>query len=261
MGPLDSVGVLVTRPAHQAHQLCELIERDGGRALCFPVLEILDPVDKDALFALVDRLDEFDIVVFISPNAAYKSLRVIMARRKAWPEGLQLAAIGRTTARELERAGHSVDICPEHRFDSEALLAIDAMQDVAGKRIVIFRGEGGRELLGNTLRERGAHVEYAEAYRRGKPEADVSRLMRYFERGELDVITITSNESLHHLNAMVGKEGRAWLHKMPLVVISERTAVLARELGFENPAWVVEQASDEGLVAALRKFATTRHRA
>jgi uroporphyrinogen-III synthase len=126
------------------------------------------------------------------------------------------------------------------------------MQDVAGKGIVIFRGEGGRELIADTLAQRGAHVEHAEVYRRTQPTADVGELLRHWARGEIQVAVVTSNEGLRNLFDMVGKLGQRWLRSTQLVVVSERAAALARELGFERPARVASEASDAGILAALR---------
>lgn len=255
---LAGIGILVTRPAHQADKLCSLIEAVGGHALRFPVLEILEPRDLDALNDVISRLDEFDIAIFISPNAVNKAMNRILARGPL-PPRLRLAAIGKASARELERFGTPAHIYPSHRFDSEALLELDEMKQVAGQRIVIFRGDGGRELLGDTLRARGAHVEYAEAYRRGRPDADVNKLMHHWARGELDVIVVTSNEGLRNLFDMVGKLGQTWLCKTTLVVVSERMVQLARELGFKQPPVVAREASDDALVEALIAWQETRH--
>lgn len=252
MRPLQGVGVLVTRPAHQAEGLCALIEAEGGRALRFPVLEILDPVDSEPLLALIDRLEEFDMALFISPNAVNKALNLIKARRE-FPAHLKIVAIGKGSARELERFGHPADIYPERKFDSETLLEMEEMRQVAGKRVVIFRGDDGRELLADTLRARGAQVEYAEVYRRGRPNADVDGLLHHWARGEIDVVVTTSNAGLRNLFDMVGKLGQQWLRNTPLVVVSERGAALARELGFKHPP-IVTEASDESLVEAIKAW-------
>lgn len=253
--PLTGVGVLVTRPAHQAEPLCRLIEAGGGRAIRFPVLEILDPADRGPLLALIDRLDTFDLAIFISPNAVTKTLNLLLGRR-ALPAGLRIAAIGRGSARELERAGVRADIVPPRPFNTEALLATPQMQAAAvtGRHVVIFRGDGGRELLGDELSRRGAQVEYAEAYRRGRPDADVGRLLRHWARGELQIVTVTSGEGLRNLFELVGKLGRQWLRRTPLAVVGERTAALARELGCREAVIVAAEASDEALVAAVAEW-------
>jgi uroporphyrinogen-III synthase len=251
--PLEGLGVLVTRPAHQAAHLCELIEAAGGRALRFPVLEILDPLDSGPLLDVIGRLEEFDMAVFISANAVSKAMNLIMARGPL-PAHLKLIAIGKGSARELDGYGRPADICPKGRFDSEALLEMAEMQQVAGKRVVIFRGDGGRELLGDTLRARGAEVVYAEAYRRGRPQADLGALMYHWARGEIGAVVVTSNEGLRNLFDMVGKLGREWLRRTQLVVVSVRAAELARELGFKHPPVVAHEASDESLLEALVRW-------
>ncbi|MHB1293119.1 MAG: uroporphyrinogen-III synthase, partial [Sulfuricella sp.] len=150
MRPLENVGVVVTRPAHQAGNLAELIERAGGRAILFPTLEIFDAQDMGPLSGAIDRLEQFDLAIFISPNAVNKAMNQVLAKR-AWPQGLRCAAVGKGSGKALERFGCEGVLVPQGRFDSEALLALPELQDMAGKRVVIFRGEGGRELLGDEL--------------------------------------------------------------------------------------------------------------
>lgn len=246
--PLQGVGVLVTRPVDQARQLAQLITGAGGEAILFPALEILDAADLQPLHALIGRLEEFDLAIFISPTAVSKAMNLIRARRGLPPQ-LVIAAIGRGSRRALEHCGVRQVIAPQQQFDSEGLLALPLFQDMRGKRVVIFRGEGGREMLGNTLRERGAHVEYAECYRRGKPALDAAPLLHRWARGEVQVVTVTSGESLHNLFELLGKLGQQWLKKTPLFVPHARIAETARSLGLEQV--VVTAAGDEGLLMDL----------
>jgi len=254
--PLEGRGILVTRPAHQAADLAELIGAAGGRAILFPVIEIVEVGDLQPLLALIDRLDEFDLAIFISPNAVNKAMNLIKARREL-PPHLQLAAIGRSGVRELRHFGITTVIAPAARFDSEALLELPAMQDVAGKRIVIFRGDGGRELLGDTLTARGAAIEYAECYRRGRPQLDAAPLLKAWARNELHAITGTSSEGLHNLFDLVGKLGQSWLRKTPLFVPHPRIEQTARELGLATV--VLTAQGDEGLVQGLAQWFTDHH--
>ena len=248
--PLAGLGVLVTRPAHQATPLCERIESYGGKSIQFPVLEIVDPQDLGPMQAIIAQLDSFDIAVFISPNAVQRALNLIRKTR-SWPVHIAVAAVGKASAKTLTKLGLDTQMFPSSKFNSEALLEMPQMQDVGGKKIVIFRGEGGRELLAETLKERGAEVHYAECYRRSKPQGDVSQLMRAWARGEINIITVTSNEGLSNLYDMLGQLGRNWLQKTPLVVISERGQALAMELGFKSDIIVAQQASDEAIVDAI----------
>ena len=250
---LTGIGILVTRPAHQAGHLCELIQAAGGCAISYPVLEIGEPEDTRTLHEQLERLNDFDIAIFISPNAVQRAFPFIDAHG-GLPANIQIATVGRGSARELQRLGREPDICPDNRFDSETLLAMDEMLDVDGKAVIIFRGEGGRAMLANTLRERGAEVEYAEVYRRIRPDADNGVLLKAWEQGELDIITATSSEGLRNLYAMVGEEGRPWLRQTPLVVISERTVIVAEELGFDGAIIVADAANDEAMVEAVNRW-------
>ena len=253
--PLAGRGVLVTRPAGQAAELSRLIGEAGGRAILFPVIEIVDVDDLQPLLELIGRLEQFDLAVFISPSAVDRAMNLIAARG-ALPPGLQVAAVGQGSARELKRFGVGGVLAPRGRFDSEALLALPELADMAGKRVVIFRGEGGRELLGDTLRARGAEVAYAECYRRGRPPADAAALLRDWARGGVDAVTVTSGEGLRNLFDMLGKLGQQWLRKTPLFAPHPRIAEAARELGIATV--VATGPGDEGLFAALRDYFSAR---
>ena len=187
-------------------------------------------LESRALRALLDRLDTFDLAVFVSPTAVSRGLNLIRRRREL-PEKLAIAAVGKGSARELERLGVAPALVPQAGADSEALLALPQLADLRGRAVIVFRGEGGRELLGATLRQRGARVEYAECYRRVKPEADVQPLLRGWTHGEIHAVTVTSGEGLRNLFDMLGILGRHWLCKTPLFVTHERIAEAALGLG------------------------------
>ena len=257
--PLAGLVVMVTRPAHQAENLCSLLTQAGATPLVFPVLEILDPSDPSALTPLIDRLDNFDWAIFISPNAVEKAVNLIHARRDL-PGTLKLATIGKGSAKALQKMiQRPPDLCPKDQFNSEALLAMPELQNVRGQRIVIFRGDGGREYLADTLRARGAHVEYANAYRRARPNADIDRLQRQWSRDGIDVITISSGDGLRNLFDMVGNLAQNWLRQTQLVVVNERLVGLVNELGFARPPLVANEASDEAIVDAICRWRKTKN--
>ena len=253
MSPAALAGrrVVVTRPAGQAAHLAALIRAAGGEPLLFPALEIADAADLRPALALIARLEAFDLAIFVSANAVNKALELVRARR-TWPAGLRVATVGRGSERELRRHGFAEVIAPSERFDSEGLLDLPELRQVQGKRVAIFRGEGGRELLGETLAARGAAVEYAECYRRGRPPADPAPLLALCGRGELDAFTVTSSEGLANLHAMLGEAGRQCLAQTPLFAPHERIAAAARALGVRTV--VLTGAGDEGLVAGMAAF-------
>jgi len=249
--PLAGRGVVVTRPAHQARQLASLIEAAGGRPFLFPVLEIRDVERSAALLDVIDRLDEFELAVFVSPNAVERGMALVAARRE-WPRKLKVAAIGGGSLRALERYGMTDVTAPEGRSDSEALLDLPALSLVFRKRIVVFRGVGGRELLGETLTDRGAVVEYAECYQRVLPDSDVASLLRAWTEKKLDAVTVTSSEGLRNLFDMVGAPGRESLLETPLFVTHPRIAETAQAMGVRRV--VVTGPGNEGLVAGLSAY-------
>ena len=246
--PLAGKGIVVTRPAHQARDLARLIEAAGGRPLLFPVLEIRDVEKSAALLDVINRLDAFDLAVFVSPNAVERGMALVTARR-AWPRKLKVAAVGGGSVRALERHGITGVMAPEGRSDSEALLDLPALALVFRKRIVVFRGVGGRELLGETLADRGALVEYAECYQRVRPDIDVALLLRAWTGKKLNAVTVTSSEGLRNLFEMAGAPGREPLLETPLFVPHPRIAETAHGLGVRRV--VVTGPGDEGLLTGL----------
>lgn len=250
-GPLAGRRIVVTRPRAQAATLAARIREAGGEALVFPALEIRDLEDLKPFLALADRLEEFDLAIFISPNAVHKAMDLLRARRGArpWPARLRVAAIGRRSRRELEQEGFSAVLAPLLRADSEALLALPELADVSGRRVVIFRGAGGRELLGEALAARGAGVEYADCYRRARPDADAEPLLAAWARGAVDAVAVSSAEGLANLSEMLGKPGREWLKKTPLLVPHARVAQAAARLGAREV--IVAGPGDAEVVAGL----------
>lgn len=242
--------VLVTRPAEQSQRLCGLLAAAGHECIRLPTIEILPTADPDRLQSAIDRLGDYDLAVFISVNAVKTGLAAILARR-SWPAQTRIATVGARSAEALTGYGLRVDLVPEHRYNSESLLALPELQDMDGQQVVIFRGNGGRELLRDTLLARGARVEYVEVYRRACPRADAAQLQPLWQPGYLDYISITSNEALQNLLLMAGEAARSRLLQIPLLVIGERQAALALKLGFVHPPRLAAQASDEAIMAAL----------
>ena len=241
---LGGKGVLVTRAAHQAAGLCRLIESAGGRPQPFPALEIL-PVEKNGQARRL-LTEGRDLMLFVSPNA------VRFGCALAGEDGLhakRFGVVGRATADSLAGAGYTIDLIPDGRYDSEGVLALSDLQHMAGQEVVIVRGEGGRPLLADTLRARGAKVEYAEVYRRARPNKDVAPLLRAWH-GSVDLVTVTSIEVLENLVAMLGAEGWPLLRSTPLMVISERMREAAARQGFEK-ILLAPGADDETLLVAI----------
>lgn len=249
--PLAGRNIVVTRPAGQAAHLAQALIDLGAKPVLFPVLAIYDVDDPAPLQEMAIRLDQFDWACFVSPNAVEKSLTTLLARR-TWPTRLRAATVGKSSEQALARFGVGDVVAPQGRFDSEALLELPELQEMRGKRVVIFRGDGGRELLGDTLKQRGAEVEYVACYRRDKPALDPAPLLKLWGDNRLDGVTVTSSEGLKNLVDMIGKLGQTWLKKTPLFVPHQRIAAVARALGCHEV--ILTGPGDDGLVAGLLEY-------
>ena len=248
---LAGLKIVVTRPRDQAVQLARNIEQAGGVPLLFPLLDIAAVQDTRELHEQISRLAQFDLAIFISPNAVNYGIAAIRAVTKI-PQTLRIATVGQGSAKALRELGITSVIAPTERFDSEGLLALPELQDVTGWRVMIFRGDGGRELLGDTLKARGATVEYATCYVRSKPNQDAGVLLA----ARPDAITVTSSEALGYLWNMLKDSDRDVLRDTPLFVPHARIAGLAREQGWLQVQ--VTASGDDGMLAALITWAGQR---
>ena len=141
MADLAGMSVVVTRAAHQADELCELIEKAGGEAIRFPVTKIEPVDDHDAALAPgLDQLDQVDIAIFVSPNAATYGLSMLARLGRHLPENASVLAVGPGTARQLVARGVKVSAVPKGKYDSETLLALPDLEQVAGRSVLIIRG-------------------------------------------------------------------------------------------------------------------------
>ncbi len=248
---LHDIGVLVTRPSGQAGPLCDLITAQGGRAIRFPAIAIAPADDLTGVKMLLQRIDDFNLVIFVSPNAVRYGHELLEGGE--FSAETMVAAVGKGTARALAERGVEVDVLPEERFDSESLLALPELTDVAGRRILIVRGTGGRPLLADTLRARGAEVEYVEVYSRRVADRDAGPLIASWRR-EVQIAVATSCEILDNLFHILGENGASILRQTPLVVVSERIQMRARELGCNNII-LADEASDQGLLRSICNWA------
>lgn len=239
--------MLVTRPAHQAENLCRLIEDRGGKALRLPLLAIEPAAHPARAQRVLQDAHGCDWWIFTSANAVRYARQL---DHGAWPR--QLAAIGPATAAALE-AGGLVATAPLKAHSSEGLLALPQFQDAGGRKMLIVTGEAGLDVLAPALRGRGAQVELAEVYRRVPLPYEEARVLAAL-RG-VDVIVLTSGEALEHLVHVTPPASRATLLKKQLVVPSARVVEQARKLGFRQ-AHAVEQMSDAGIIRAVEVIRT-----
>ncbi|MBJ6610496.1 MAG: uroporphyrinogen-III synthase [Candidatus Thiothrix moscowensis] len=250
---LCGLHVVVTRPAHQAARFCQLVEQAGGKVIPFPVMDIAPPHNPIAAQTLLTGLQDYDVVIFISANAVRFGLSLLDAAQRQTLQHLTLGAIGKQTAEQLQQHGYNTSLVPLSGFTSEDFLALPATQQLAGKRILIFRGEGGRELLADSLRQRGASVDYVEVYRRLRPSNAATPLKQHHENRQLDIIAITSSEGLLNLLALL--DNPAWIKTLPLLVGSQRMVETARQAGFSTTLVIADNPGDEAMFQALTHWA------
>ncbi len=242
--PLSSKTVLITRPDGRENNLRQLIEQAGGKVIHYPVIHIQPPPELNItqLIHLREQLHSFTVAIFISPTAVEQSQIYF----PALPEHFTIAAIGSKTTKALQEQNISVDI-EASRHNTESLLKdpFFQMPKIKGQRILIFRGTGGRALLGDTLTRRGAQVRYVETYQRELPPHLPLNEQQILN---LSAITISSNESLDNLITLM--KDPSLLIDTPLVVPSPRAQTLARQHGFKTII-TAENATDEATIKAL----------
>lgn len=252
-GPLAGLGVLVTRPAHQAGSFINLLRQAGAETFALPALDIQPLALSDDTKHRLQQLNYYQIVVFISSNAVRYGIPLL--QKTSAPH---IAAIGEGTARVLREQGWQVDLVAESGFSSEDLLALPAMQAnaIAGKHILIIRGQGGRELLADTLQTRGATVDYAEVYQRCQPQTETGWLAPLWHQ-RIHLVCVTSNETLENLYHMLN-EYRDQLLNTLLLVPGARCYQLAQSLGFKH---IIQAASatDNNMLQRIIQWHSQQH--
>ena len=225
-GRLRGVRVLVTRPEPAAGRLADAFTGEGAEVFRVPALVIAPVEDTRSAERLRERLADVLAVVFTSVNAVEGFFGLMpVAVHDRLPE--DVLAVGRATARALRRRGVIGVHTPSGRSDSEGLLACPqlAARRVAGRLVVLVKGEGGRDLLARELGSRGAQVLEANVYRRQAPERIAERLDEV--RESIDVVTATSTETLENL-LDAAPWTASWLARRTVVTASERVAGVAR---------------------------------
>ena len=228
--------VIVTRPAEQAVQWVKNLRDAGITAFALPLIDIAAPLDAAAVEQAWRGLARRRLVVFVSPNAAAQ----FFAQRPAgcaWPDDVAAASIGPGTTQTLQRLGVPAAAIIEPaadaaRFDSEALWLRLATRDWSGAGVLVVRGDGGRDWLADTLKQRGAQVEFVCAYRRMAPTlTDDARqcLADAIARPGEHLWFFSSSEAIAHLLQL--RPGQAWSASHALAT-HPRIAQRARECGF-----------------------------
>lgn len=243
--PLTGFGIAITRPIDQANKLAAMITEAGGAPVLFPLIEITALSDYQQFDATISHITNYDWAIFISSNAVQCGMPRLV--KLGIPSHLRFAAIGPVTANELKAFGVEKVTTPRERFDSESLLALPEMNNVKGKKILLVRGIGGRDVLAETLRGRGAIVTFAECYQRTNPQTNCDLLAQLYREKKLHGIVVTSSEAMRHLLDLAGNS--EWLKNITLFVNHARIAELPAQLGLK--VGVANAAGDEAMLNLL----------
>lgn len=243
MNELAGLKILITRPKPQAEKLAEELVKLGALPTVFPALQI-NPI----LNAELDELNfkDIDKILFISPNAVIHSVGLDPKKWQTIPTSCHIISMGSGTTETLQDYKIRVDIELPQGGTSETLLTHSELLNVKQQNIVIIAGAGGRDVLENTLQQRGAKVEKIVVYQRSKPK----KLMpQWHER--FDILLATSGESLENLKDMLLESNQQALMKLPLLLISDRLERIARKLGFTGEIHLSKGASDNAIKKSL----------
>jgi uroporphyrinogen-III synthase len=256
---LNGFGIVITRPADQAKSLSAAIQQCGGEAILFPLIAIAPLAEYDLFEQAISALNHADWAIFISSNAVTHAMPRIIKQFGHIPKKLRFAAIGQKTAQTLASYGVQQVLVPQLRFDSETMLALDEMRDVSGKAIVIFRGLGGREILADTLKKRGAEVVFAECYQRTNPQADCALLAQQWQAQQCHAIIVTSSEAMRYLLTMTANGCDDWIRSIQICVNHARIAEEAT--GLDLQLNIASAPDDEAMLSCLQAalVKTNRH--
>jgi uroporphyrinogen-III synthase len=256
---LKGMSILIMRPKAQSEELARLIQSFGGNPVIFPTIEIKPVEISDNLVTQIKNLDQFKYAIFTSYYAVENSKAIIKRYWPSLPSNLVIAAIGAGTAQALNAAGLPVNLLPKNHFSSEALLQLPAFKKLNGDKIIIFCGKGGRKLLQEQLKQRGANITEFICYQRDMPQLDAKDWDKVTQQ-PIDIIVCTSVESLKNLFQLIGQDKMQklredWMYNTHWLYISERVKNAALELGIITQPLIANKASNKEILNQLIQFA------
>jgi uroporphyrinogen-III synthase len=253
---VQNTNILVTRPAGQAAELCAAVVAKGFTAHSLPMLQVLPLAElTPQQCAQVQDLDHYQHLIFVSGNAVRNGMAWIESCWPQLPIGLDWYAVGDGTARLLLPYGVKAHT-PGSTMTSEGLLALPQLQQVRAARVLIVKGEGGRQTLADELSRRGARVDELACYRRVAPELGPGELLLKLSQWEIDLVMISSGEGLCNMLGLLSPAETTKFRLITLLVPSPRVADIAHTAGFERVI-TAENASDGAMLRALAAWQTS----
>mgnify|MGYP000004522140 CR=1 FL=1 len=228
--------VLNTRPLAQAQKLNDWITKAGGIAVSCPMLTIQSTPYAQWLPSL-PNLEKIDQAIFTSSNAVkffFAAFHNICTHSPSfWPPTIKIIAIGKATAAMLAEYG-LMNVTVPPISTSEQLIELPSLKLVQNQSILLVKGIGGRDLIATTLRQRGVNLISVDVYQRQKPATTKKYLQHLWRENGIDMIILTSKEAMQNLVALLGREALPWLRGKPCLVISQRLAECAKEIGMQH---------------------------
>lgn len=244
--------ILVTRPDQAGIELTTALSAAGRAAIHAPLFTLAAGSELNLLPGYFSRLNPGDWIIAASGHAVSYAEQTVEQIGGRWPH-VQYAAVGRSTALHLQQACGQPVLFPASDETSEGLLQLPALQTVSGQQVLILRGNGGRPLLAQVLRERGAEVNFCECYQRVPLEYCGAQQTDIWQRANVNLLVITSGDILQQLVALVPDTAHHWLTSCRLVVVSKRIAAMAREFGWQEIV-ISDRADNRSLIAAVEQF-------
>jgi uroporphyrinogen-III synthase len=251
MNRLTGIHALITRPETQAQTLASRIRQHGGQVYLLPTIEIIPCLTSDQLAGQLATLPPVDILIFISPSAIEQACSLLQQQTHLAWQTKPCVVMGEPSARLLKQYGPTDIHYPTSNYSAEAGLALPRLQQVAQRHIVIFKGEGGRTLLADTLRERGARVSEVICYQRRLPTLTAEQHQRLLQQTDINCIVSTSIVSADNLRTLLGPAGITWWRERQWVVSSQRIANHLLDYRLTKPLLIAPNASDNAIISTL----------
>lgn len=238
----------MTRPAPDGQSLQHALQQMGWQCVWQPLIDIVPGAELDAVPSVLNALTQDDWLIAVSKHAVYHANNALQQAEECWPSAPRYIAVGGATE-AMWQAMNTPSIVLPQQENTEGILALPQLSALHGCKVVILRGQSGREQLATELTRRGAQVQYIACYQRKPLELDAQALLMHWKQSDVKLLLITSGEMLQQMVMLAGEELH-WLTACGVVVVSQRIADMAAHAGFKKiivSNGVTPQAVDEAL--------------
>tara|TARA_R110002049_G_scaffold252264_1_gene427193 strand:- start:330130 stop:330900 length:771 start_codon:yes stop_codon:yes gene_type:complete len=247
--PLSNTSIVVTRANQQNKHICAELTSLGANVVAFPCIEIRPLYNFDSSH-LENFLSHCELIIFTSTNAVQYGLQALPDFTVKVPSSCKFAAVGTSTAQALRDYGIQQVLTPLEDSDSEALLKLPELQNVKQRSVLFVKGEGGRKLLRETLKSRGAVIHSIDVYQRTLPKAvNLDAL-----NDKIDLLLFTSSEVVENFLALTPKSLHSTLLSCQTIVGHTRIGNKVTALGFKKLPIIAATPSDTDMLAAINQW-------